>query len=174
MKKITGWMVAFCVVMFSVPAHAEEPSSFLAAARSVVDYLDPTPEIGVFATFKDLGDGETDTWESFAGISGALWKLESHDIELGSLRLGGQFEGDRKLYTTIGVSGIGLAKRYLSEETKAKLSPGFVAKVWEGLDKYGSAGLGIGLASVQDAFADDYTLSDHLGVVATLGIRIPL
>ena len=150
---------------------AEEPTSLLTATKAVVDYLDPTPELGVFATFKDVGDGEAN-WEGFAGVSGSIYKFTSHDIELGSVRLGGVFEGDRRLYTALQINGVGLAKRYLPEHLKETLSPGFMETVWDGLYKYGNLGGGIGVDSAQDLFADNYTLNDHLGVVLTAGVSI--
>ena len=152
-------------------AEAQE-NTLLSVTKSVVDYLDPTPEIGVFVRFKDVGDKDFSQAESFAGISGALHKFTSQDIELGSIRLGGVFEGDRKLYTALGINGIGIAKRYLPEDVKATLSPGVVGTVWDVLDKYGHVSVGIGLDGVQDAFSDGYTLSDNLGVIGTAGVRI--
>lgn len=148
------------------------PNQLVEIGKQLVDYLDPTPEVGAFLRFKDIGDKNLSQVEGFAGISGALYKFTSHDIELGSFRLGGQFEGNRKFYTTLGVNGIGLAKRYLSEDVKAALSPGVVAKVWDVLEAHGSVAGGIGLDDVDNLFSDDYTLSEHAGLIGTVGLRV--
>ena len=152
--------------------HAQAQPSPVEAVKAVIDYLEPTPEVGYFVRFKDLGDGNLSQAESFAGLSGSLWKITSNEIELGSLRLGGVFEGDRKLYTALGVNGIGLATRYLPESVKATLSPGFMGTVWDGLEKYGHLSVGVGLDSVQDLFADDYRVGDQVGVIGTVGIKV--
>lgn len=174
MKRIIATLVIFLTLGVGLPfGEANEDSvTLLSTIKSVVDYLDPTPEIGVFVRFKDVGDKDFSQAESFAGISGALYKFTSHDIELGSVRLGGVFEGDRKLYTALGINGVGLAKRYLPESVKATLSPGPVGTFWDVLDKYGHVSAGIGLDGVQDALSDGYTLSDNLGVIGTMGVRI--
>jgi len=144
----------------------------LEAIKAVIDYLEPTPEVGYFVRLKDLGDGNLSQAEGFAGISGSLWKITSDDIELGSLRLGGVFEGDRKLWNAIGLNGVGIATRYLPGSVKTALSPGFMGSVWDFTEKYAHVSAGIGLDDVQDAFSDDYSLSDHLGLVGTLGIKV--
>lgn len=168
-------VVFFAAMCLGVPhgeAQESEPT-LLKLTKDVVDYLDPTPEIGAFVTFKDLGDGNLSQWEGFSGISGALYKFTSHDIELGSVRLGGVFEGNRRFYLTLGINGVGLAKRYLPEDVKATLSPGFVGGVWTTLEKYGHVSAGVGLSRMQDLFADGYTFKEHAGVIGTVGLRIP-
>jgi len=142
------------------------------AIKAVIDYLEPTPEVGYFVRFKDIGDGNLSQAEAFAGISGSLWTFTSQDIELGSVRLGGVFEGDRKVYSALGINGIGLATRYLPTTTKLLLSPGPVGTVWDLLEKYGHLSVGIGLDSVQDLFADDYRVGDQVGIIGTMGVKI--
>ena len=162
---------ALCgAVDWSSGVRADETSP-VNAIKSVINYLEPTAEVGVFIKLTDLGKGRFSQAENFAGISGSLYKFESHDIELGSIRLGGQFEGSAKLYNTLGINGIGLAKRYLPESVKATLSPGFMPKVWDVLDKHGNVAAGIGLDDVEDIFADGYRLRDHAGVTLTMGIK---
>jgi len=160
----------FYAAMAVGTAHAQ--TSPLDAIQATINYLKPTPEVGAFVKLKDLGDGNLSDAESFAGVSGSLWTITDNDIELGSLRLGGQFEGDRKLWNAIGLNGVGIAKRYLPDSVKTALSPGFMGSVWGFTEKYAHVSAGLGLDDVQDFFSDGYEIGDHLGLVGTLGVKV--
>jgi len=170
MKLLAALFMAFSIGHVGVAAN-EQPNKLVAGTKAVVDYLEPTPELGVFVSFKNIGAKNLSQFEGFSGISGSLYKFTSQDIELGSIRLGGVFEGERKLYSTIGIEAVGIAKRYFSDSLKETLSPGVMGNVWDVMDKYGSVAVGVGLDDVEQ-LAGGFDIGENAGLIGTMGVKI--
>ena len=172
MKKFLYLIIALFVAAPVFAQDEKQPNGLLQGAKEIIEYMEPTPELGVFISFKNLQEKSLSQFEGFAGMSGALYKFDSDGNNLGSWRIGGVFEGNRKLYSTLQINGIGLAKRFLSDDVKETLSPGAMGSVWSFIDEYGKLAVGVGLDDVEELFASDFSAKDHAGLIGTVGISV--
>jgi len=113
----------------------EPTNKYVATAKMVVDYFDPSIDQVYFMKNGSPSDGEWST-----GLSASIYTFDSQELDLLSVRLGYIPENEHRFYGGLEVDLKNAFKRYAPQSVKDKLSPEIAAKLWDAVDRYTTIG----------------------------------